>query len=141
MELFTQLDEDPSKQIDRAWQIASQRMDQVASTDLVADISFFASPLGHSGSLSNITTENLSVGHVLLAACNAMAKNYLQASQRFGDKNQWKSLLISGGLPSRIPRLARLIQDGFALPTVQRSGEETLLGLLRLAQQHQHPGS
>jgi hypothetical protein len=27
------------------------------------------------------------------------------------------------------------------LPTVQRSGEETLLGLLRLAQQHQHPGS
>jgi sugar (pentulose or hexulose) kinase len=141
MELFTQLDEDPSKQIDRAWQIASQRMDQVASTDLVADISFFASPLGHSGSLSNITTENLSVGHVLLAACNAMAKNYLQASQRFGDKNQWKSLLISGGLPSRLPRLARLIQDGFALPTVQRSGEETLLGLLRLAQQHQHPGS
>ncbi|MCE2809669.1 MAG: hypothetical protein LW850_25475 [Planctomycetaceae bacterium] len=141
MDLFTELADPEGKQLDRSWQIASEKMEQVESTDLLADIAFFASPLGSSGSLSHITTENLSVGHVLLAACNAMAKNYFQAAQRFGDKNQWKSILISGGLPSRLPRLARLIQERFKLPTVQKTGEETLLGLLRLAKQHQGSGS
>jgi hypothetical protein len=78
---------------------------------------------------------------LLLAACDAMAKNYFQAAQRFGDKSQWKSILISGGLPSRLPRLVRLIQERFELPAAQKTGEETLLGLLRLAQQHQGSGS
>jgi sugar (pentulose or hexulose) kinase len=141
MDLFTELSDQDGKQLDRAWQIASEKMDQIASTDLLADIAFFAGPLGNSGSLSHITTENLTVGHLLLAACDAMAKNYFQAAQRFGDKSQWKSILISGGLPSRLPRLVRLIQERFELPAAQKTGEETLLGLLRLAQQHQGSGS
>jgi hypothetical protein len=88
-----------------------------------------------------MTTENLSVGDVLLAACNAMAESYSQAAQRFGDASQWTSVLISGGLPNRFPRLVRLIEERFELPVLQRSGEETLLGLLRLAEQHRSAGS
>jgi sugar (pentulose or hexulose) kinase len=139
--LFTGLSDDDCKQLDRAWQIASDKMDRIDSTDLLADIAFFAGPFGSSGSLANMTTENLSVGHVLLAACNAMAKSYSQAAQRFGDASQWTSVLISGGLPNRFPRLVRLIEERFELPVVQRSGEETLLGLLRLAEQHRSAGS
>lgn len=141
MELLTELgDVDPTSP-DRAWSLAAEKLDRIESTDLAADIAFFASPVGNSGSITNITTENLSVGHLLLAACQSMVKNYSQAASRFGDSSQWQSVLVSGGLADRFPRLLQLIENRFALPIVQQSGEETLLGLLRLAQQHNGMGS
>lgn len=141
MGLFSELAQAEGKPLERAWDIASQKLDQIESTELMADIAFFASPFGDSGAISNITTENLTVGNLMLAACNAMATNYVQAAQRLGDKSRWQSILVSGGLPSRFPRLIRLISERFGLPVVQQCGEETLLGLLRLAEQHQGSGS
>lgn len=60
-----------------------------------------------------------------------------RASKRFGDMGRWGSGLMTGVLPSRFPNMVRLFEDRFRLPMVQRSGEQSLLGLLRLAQQHQ----
>jgi len=141
MELLTELSGSDEDNMSRAWKTAAEKMAEVESTDLTADIAFFASPFGNSGSISNITTENLTVGHWLLAACQAMVKNYSQAASRFGEMSQWRSLLLSGGLADRLPRLAELIKDQFRLPIMQQTGEETLLGLLRLAQQHHGLGS
>jgi sugar (pentulose or hexulose) kinase len=136
MELLTELAPAENQTLERAWQIASDKMASIDNTDLQADIAFFASPVGNSGSLTNITTDNLSVGHLLLAACNAMAKNYHQAAQRFGDIGQWRSIVLSGGLSSRLPRLVPLIEERLGLLARQCNSEETLLGLLRLAKQH-----
>jgi len=136
VDLLTELAFAEGQTLERVWENISEKMDQVASTDMTSDIAFFAGPVGSFGSLSHLTTENLSVGHLFLAACNAMAKNYSQAAQRLSNSGRWDSVVLSGGLSSRLPRLVRLIEERFELPVRQCAGEETLLGLLRLAQQH-----
>ena len=75
MDLLTELAIAEGKPLEHPWQSVRAKMEQVDQTDLEANVAYFASAVGSSGSLSNMTTENLSVGHLFLAACKAMADN------------------------------------------------------------------
>ncbi|MFN7734662.1 MAG: sedoheptulokinase [Pirellula sp.] len=136
MQLLTELSEAESVPLERPWKTVQEKMESVAETDLQANIAYFASPVGKSGTLENMTTENLSVGHLFLAACVSMANNYETAAKRLSSRQDWSQLALSGGLAQSLPRLVSLIQSRFKKPIRESIGEETLLGMLQLAQQH-----
>ena len=65
-----------------------------------------------------------------------MASNYETAAKRLNSGQDWNSVALSGGLAQSLPPLASLIQSRFKKPIRESIGEETLLGMLQLAQQH-----
>ena len=136
MQLLTELSDAESVRLERSWKTVQEKMDSVAETDLRANIAYFASPVGRSGTLENMTTENLSVGHLFLAACVSMANNYEAAAKRLSSRQEWNTVALSGGLAQSLPRLVSLIQSRFKKPIRESIGEETLLGMLQLARQH-----
>ncbi len=94
------------------------------------NLAFFAGPLGKTGSVDGITTENLTVGNLFYAAFRNMADNYLLCADRLSPNRAERSLAITGGLTRSIPILRQLIQDRFAVPLRESTqAEETLLGL------------
>lgn len=136
MHLLTELSDAESVKLDRPWKTVQEKMDSIVETDLKANIAYFASPVAKSGTLENMTTENLSVGHLFLAACVSMANNYEAAAKRLSSRQEWSSIALSGGLAQSLPRLVSLIQSRLKKPIRESIGEETLLGMLQLAQQH-----
>ncbi len=97
--------------------------------------------MGDTGSITNITTDNLNVGQLFLAACSNMADNYAMAAERIAPELGWDTLVLSGGLPQSLPRLVEMIQERLQsvlagrppLTVRQFSGEETLIGLMKLS--------
>jgi hypothetical protein len=101
---------------------------------LVCDLAFFAGPLGESGSLRGITTDNLTVGNLFHAALSNMADNYARCADRLWPARNWDSIALSGGLTQSLPILRQLIERRFAAPIRESAtAEETLLGLLDVA--------
>lgn len=115
-----------------AWDTVQQRVAAVTDTDLDVDLAFFPGPLGERGSVRGITTGNLTVGSLFLAAYVAMADGYARIAERFGPA-EWRGVVVSGGLVRRAPRLRTLLAERFAAPLREAPGEETLLGLLGIA--------
>jgi sugar (pentulose or hexulose) kinase len=99
---------------------------------LDVDLAFFAGPMGDRGNIGGITTENLTVGSLFCAAFKNMADNYAACSQRLAGEN-WKSIVVSGGLVQAVPPLRSMIESHFTAPLRCSSGEETFLGLAELA--------
>ncbi|MBC7853658.1 MAG: hypothetical protein IAF94_09500, partial [Pirellulaceae bacterium] len=98
---------------------------------LAANLAFFEGPLGSRGSISNITTENLSVGTLFRAAFRNMAENYATCAAPLSPENNWDRIVFSGGLAQKLPLLRQFILE--KLPGESRlcsSAEDTLLGLL-----------
>jgi hypothetical protein len=122
------------KPLERVWETIAGKMQAVSETQLRANIAMHPSPVGSSGSLQNITLENLNVGQLFLAACQSMAENYHQQSERLAKFSPWQRLVVSGGLSSALPKLLGILENRFQLPVRESVGEETLLGLARLAQ-------
>ncbi len=117
-----------------AWQYVVEAVDNCPQTDLRVSLSFFAGPTGNNGSISGITTENLSVGALFLAAFESMADNYQLCAKRILGNDEPVQLVLSGGLPRTVPRLRQLIAGRFPIPCRQfAEDEETLLGLLKIA--------
>jgi sugar (pentulose or hexulose) kinase len=133
--LLSELADEEGKPLDRVWETIAKKMEQVTHTDLQAELSLFPSPVGSTGSLSNITLENLNVGSLFLAACTSMVENYFLQSQRLSSNEPWKSVVVSGGLGASLPKFLDLIRLRFKRIVRESSGEETLLGLARLASQ------
>lgn len=134
VQLLSELAHAENKSLERVWETIAEKMHEVDATELRASIALHSSPVGSSGSLQNITLENLTVGHVFLAACESMAENYHQQSQRLSAFAPWEQLVVSGGLSAALPKLLGILQSQFQLPVRESLGEETLLGLARLAQ-------
>lgn len=107
--------------------------DQQAAGDLQVDLSFFAGPLGLTGSIRNITTENLSVSRLFDAAFRAMAENYNHCASWLDPGRSWSQLVLSGTLAREGTRLRQYLAEQFAVPMRDSGEEETLLGLLELA--------
>jgi sugar (pentulose or hexulose) kinase len=133
VDLLSELAEEEGKPLDRVWDTIAKKMEQVSHTDLQTELSLFPSPAGSTGSLSNITLENLNVGNLFLAACTSMVDNYFLQSQRLSSKEPWQSIVVSGGLGASLPKFFDLIRLRFQRTVRESSGEETLLGLARLA--------
>ncbi len=106
---------------------------------LECDLSFFAGPLGDTGRIEHITTENLTVGNLFRAAFRNMAANYGRCAERLDPARSWKQLALSGGLTQSVPVLRQLIQQQFSAPIREfPEGEDVLNGLLRVAQSCLH---
>jgi sugar (pentulose or hexulose) kinase len=120
--------------LQNAWPNIVRLAGERTTNDLEVDLSFFESPLGSSGSIAHITTQNLTVGDLFHAAFRSMAANYKVCAERLNLQRDWKTVVFSGGLTKSAPVLKRLLQERFTAPCREASGEETLNGLLRLAQ-------
>ncbi len=102
-------------------------------SDLQVDLSFFAGPLGSTGTIRNITTENLSVGRLFDAAFRAMAENYDHCASWLDPERTWSKVVLSGTLAREGSRLRQYLAERFQVPMRESRDEEALLGLLELA--------
>ncbi len=121
--------------VNKPWPEIIQAAEAAPDTDLAANLTFFEGPLGSRGSISNITTENLSVGTLFRAAFRNMADNYATCATRLSPEKSWDRIVFSGGLAQKLPLLRQFILE--KLPGESRlcsSAEDTLLGLLVISQ-------
>jgi len=107
---------------------------KVKDTDLEVDLSFFRTPHGDRGGISNIRGDNLTLGHLFRAAFKNMADNSYDCAIRLWPERSWKSLVFSGGLACKLEVLRQTIQKRFATDyRIAPFAEDTLFGLLILA--------
>lgn len=132
VDLLTGLSRAEGIALQHPWQTIVRAASEVSSSDLQIDLTFFPGPLGTTGSLTGITTENLTVGHLFHAAFRAMADNYARVATRFGTP-PWREVVLSGGLTQSVPLLREFLQEQFPVPLRESANEETLLGLLDIA--------
>jgi sugar (pentulose or hexulose) kinase len=121
--------------VNKPWPEIVKAAEAAPDTDLAANLTFFEGPLGSRGSISNITTENLSVGTLFRAAFRNMAENYATCAARLSPEKSWDRIVFSGGLAQKLPLLREFILE--KLPGESRlcsSAEDTLLGLLVISQ-------
>lgn len=101
---------------------------------LECELTFFAGPLGSTGSIRNITVENLTVGNLFHAAFANMAENFSRCADRLSPTRDWNNVVLSGGLTQSAPILRQLIERRFSAPIRESAEtEETLIGLLDIA--------
>lgn len=133
VDLLTELAQAEGLTVTRPWETIAQRAAEAQGGGLNMNLAFFAGPLGHTGSLSGITTENLSLGNVFHAAFSNMADNYLVCADRLNPQRGGRPLAISGGLTRSVPVLRQLILERFGVPIRESAeAEETLIGLLEI---------
>ena len=134
VDLLTELARAEGVTLRHPWATISDLVAAVEETDLQVDLAFFAGPLGSRGSLREISTENLTIGHLFRAAFRSMADNYQLCADRLCPTRTWSRLVLSGGLTQTMPVLRKLLQDRFDVPIRDSLiGEETLAGLLDIA--------
>jgi sugar (pentulose or hexulose) kinase len=133
-DLLTELARAEDVTLTNPWKVIAENAASADGGGLNVDLAFFAGPLGTSGRVEGITTENLTVGNLFHAAFRAMVDNYVRCADRLCPDRTGLSLALSGGLTRSVPILRQLIQDRFALPFRESAAaEETLLGLLAIA--------
>lgn len=134
VDLLTELAGREGVTLTRVWGSIAQAADEADGGGLACDLAFFSGPLGESGAVTGITTENLSVGNLFHAAFQNMADNYVRCANRLWPQRTWKRINVSGGLTQSLPLLRKMLQDRFAAPLCESAqAEETLLGLLDVA--------
>ncbi|WP_437187463.1 sedoheptulokinase [Planctomicrobium sp. SH668] len=120
--------------VSNPWEYIAREVASATGGGLQTKLSFFAGPLGNSGHIDGITTENLTVGNLFHACLESMADNLLAASKQLGYQSQWKRLAISGGMTRSVPLLREMIQSRFGCEIRESiETEETLAGLLEIA--------
>ncbi len=122
----------PSANIyENSWELIKRAVDSATRDGLVCDLSFFASAMGNQGSISGITTDNLTAGNLFDAAFEFMADSYLTCSRRMSPIPTWNQLAISGGLAQSFISLRKKIECRFPWPIRDvAEQEETLMGLI-----------
>lgn len=132
-DLLTELARAEGVTLTQSWKTIAESAAAADGGGLNVDLAFFAGPLGSSGRLEGITTENLTVGNLFYAAFQNMADNYLLCADRLNPNRSGLSLALSGGLTRAVPILQKLIQDRFNVPVRESTAtEETLVGLLEI---------
>ena len=116
------------------WDYILAETAKVPCTDLRIDPAFYFGATGDRGSFENVREENLTVGHVFLAAFQGMAENYAKSAHRIAPSGDWTRVVFSGGVAQRLPRLREIICERLGpAHRIAASGEDTLLGLLTCA--------
>lgn len=141
VQLLTELSAAEGVTLQNVWENIARKTAEVSDTTAVANINFYPCSLGASGSFSQLTIENLTVGNLFLSALKTMADNYRTVARRMASSKSFRSLVLSGGLAQSLPRLVDFIREQFALPIREMHGEDTLLGLLKLARHFSAPSS
>ena len=134
LRLFTELAQSQGIELSEPWAYISKAAESKAGSNVRANLAFFPTPLGDSGSLTNLREENLTVGDVFHAAFLNMAENYYACALRLSPGQSWTRLVFSGGLAQKLNFLRHLITEKFQSPyRLGFSAEDTLNGLLVLA--------
>ncbi|HEX4147679.1 MAG TPA: FGGY family carbohydrate kinase [Pirellulales bacterium] len=124
------------------WATIVRAVERTADSQLDVNLAFFASAVGDRGHVANLRLEDLTVGSLFRAALRSMADNYAVAAARLSADANWTRLALSGGLPQRFAVLRELLAERFGCPSrMVDTPEETLHGLLRLAQRIAAGGS
>jgi len=120
------------------WPYIAHVAETAEGDGLSCNLAFFPGPMGESGSITGITTENFSVGNLFYAAFHNMAQVFEQCAERLCPQQDWKRVVLSGGLTQSVPVLRRILEARFAgnppgkvVESSER--EETLAGLLASA--------
>lgn len=133
VDLLTELAQAEGITLAKPWETIADRAAAANGDGLTVNLAFFAGPLGSTGNMEGITTENLTVGNLFHEAFRNMADNYLLCANRLHPQRGNCPLAISGGLTRSAPVLKRLIQERFGVPIRESTEtEETLLGLLEV---------
>lgn len=132
--LLTELSRSAGLSLTDSWQLISDACEAAGdSGGLRCDLSFFAGALGNEGSLSGITTENLTVGRLFQAAFDFMAESAARCATRLSPATAWERVAVSGGLVQSFPALQRKLAARLPWPIRAVAGtEETLTGLMKL---------
>jgi sugar (pentulose or hexulose) kinase len=132
--LLSELAEAEGVTLHDPWDYIGKAAAAKTTSELRARLSFFPTPVGDSGSLTNIREENLTVGDLFRAAFMNMAENYHSSALRLSPGQSWRRLVLSGGLPQRLEVLRYLIAEKFRCEyCLCSAAEDTLQGLLALA--------
>jgi sugar (pentulose or hexulose) kinase len=134
LRLLSELAQAQGIELSDPWPYISQAAASKTGSEVRANLAFFPTPMGESGSLTNLREENLTVGDVFHAAFLNMAENYHTAALRLCPGQSWTRLVFSGGLARKLELLRRFIIEKFQCPQrLGPSAEDTLNGLLALA--------
>lgn len=134
--LLTELPRAAGITVPNSWKLISEATERANGDGLSCDLSFFASAMGNSGRIDQITTENLTVGNLFQAAFEFMADSYLTCSQRLSVTPAWSRIAVSGGLVQAFPSLRQKLQMRFAMSMREvAEQEETMMGLLYWARE------
>lgn len=118
---------------ERNWGLISKKTNYIQEVAAKVDISFFPCATGTEGSIMNLKEEELTIGHLFLAAFRSMAENYANAADKLAP-GKADIVVLSGGLVQKLPVLVREIRNAMRRECRLAShGEDALLGLLRLA--------
>ena len=132
--LLSELAEAEGVTLHDPWDYIGKAAAAKTRSELQACLSFFPTPVGDSGSITNIREENLTVGDLFHAAFTNMAENYHLSALRLSPRQSWRSLVLSGGLPQRLEVLRCVIAEKFRCEyRLCSAAEDTLQGLLVLA--------
>jgi sugar (pentulose or hexulose) kinase len=116
------------------WNYIAKAAVSKPSTELRANLAFFPTPLGDSGSLTHLREENLTVGDLFRAAFINMADNYYEAARRLSPAQAWRRLVFSGGLAQKLELLRALVAEKLQKEyRLCSAADDTLQGLLALA--------
>lgn len=134
VDLLTELPRAEGLTLKDPWGTIARCVEATRETDLDLSLTFFAGSLGDHGRMENIKLENLTLGHLFRAAFQNIADNSAVAAARLSSTSTWTSMVVSGGLPQKLPALLGEIAARFPCPTrTVAVAEETLQGLLELA--------
>ena len=100
-DLLTELARAEGLELQRVWETIALAAEAADGGGLACDLAFFAGPMGTSGSITGITTENLTVGNLAYAAAANMADNYAHCADRLWPDQTWQRTCLSGGLANR----------------------------------------
>lgn len=121
---------------DQLWQLVSEKTINQQQTELRVDLSFFPSATGSSGLISGITETNLEVGHLFRSAVIEMASQYQHFSKLIFPTDDFRNVVVSGGLATRFLPLMQEIKGAFGDRhyRISRSEDASLEGLRRLTE-------
>ena len=116
LRLLSELAQSQGIELNDPWTYISKAAESKTGSNVRANLAFFPTPFGDSGSLTNLREENLTVGDVFHAAFLNMAENYYASALRLSPGQSWTRLVFSGGLAQKLDLLRRLISEKFQCP-------------------------
>ena len=132
--LLSELAEAEGVALSDPWNYIAKAVAARPTSGLRANLTFFPTPLGDSGSLTHLREENLTVGDLFHAAFVNMAGNYYASALRLSPAQNWGRLVFSGGLVQKLELLRSLIAEKFQREyRLCTAADDTLQGLLVLA--------
>lgn len=136
LQLLTELASRAGTPVADPWTLVQEAVEEIDSTDLKIDMSFFQNRRNRSGggAVTEITEENLTLGHLFRAAFGQMAADYKAQASRLPGADELSGIVFSGGIAHKVPLLRQLTADGFGIPDrLSPTVDDTMNGLHILA--------